>query len=188
MSARNIKILEAAGQLFARYGVSKTTMNDIARDAGVARQTLYNAYPSKDEVLRAVIRLDIEETHRAVVTAWDEAGGLGEKLDIFFNAGPLKWYDMVQSSPDMAELFDGLHKVAKVELDQAAALWTASFADALAKEGVSEARRDGLADFIYSTSGNAKYNAQDRTVVETRLAMLKASVLALTNGADQPAG
>jgi len=95
---------------------------------------------------------------------------------------------MVQSSPDMAELLDGLHKVAKVELDQAAALWPASFADALAKEGVWEARRDGLADFIYSTSGNAKYNAQDRTVVETRLAMLKASVLALTNGADQPAG
>jgi len=176
---RNIKILEAATQLFARYGVGKTTMNDIAREAGVARQTLYNTYPNKDEVLRAAIRLNIETTHRTVMDAWADASGLGEKLDIFFNAVPLTWYDKVQSSPEMAELLDGLHKVAKVEMDQATVLWTEAFVDALAQDGLDPAKRHGMADYIFSTAASAKHNAPDRATVETRLDMLKASVLAL---------
>ena len=175
MSERNANILNAAGALFARYGFGKTTMNEIAREAGVARQTLYNVYPGKDEVLRAVIRLSIEEMHDSVIAAWAEADGLGEKLDIFFEAGPLNWYDMARSSPGMAELFDGLHRVAKVEMTQATALWNAAFVDALKAEGVPEDKRAGLADFIYSASLNAKYNAADRAVLVRRLELLKDS-------------
>ena len=56
MTEKNSQILDAAQSVFARYGVSKTTMNDIAREAGIARQTLYNKYPGKSEVLRACVR------------------------------------------------------------------------------------------------------------------------------------
>jgi len=179
MSTRHSKIIEAAGQLFARYGVAKTTMNDIARDAGVARQTLYNAYSNKDEVLRAVVRLNMEQTHGAVTAAWKDARDFGEKIDIFNEAAPLAWYDMVQSSPEMADLVDGLHRVAKLELDQATLLWTSAFAAELKGEGVPEEECAGLADYIYSTSTNAKYNAENREVLVTRLRLLKASLLAL---------
>ncbi len=179
MNERNSKILDAAKALFSRYGPVKTTMNDIAREAGVARQTLYNAYPNKDEVLRAVLRQSVEEMHGQVLADWGRANGLAEKLDIYFEAGPLTWYDLAQSSPEMAELFDGLHKIAKLEMDQAAALWVQAFQEMLADEGVPEGQRLGLADYICSTSGNAKYNAKSRETVVTRLALLKSSVLAL---------
>ena len=59
MNSRTQNILEAAQIVFARYGVSKTTMSDIAREAGVARQTVYNAFATKNEVLREVVRLEI---------------------------------------------------------------------------------------------------------------------------------
>lgn len=179
MSDRNLRIIEAAGKLFSRYGVGKTTMNDIAKEAGVARQTLYNSYPGKEEVLRAVVRDNIDTTFAAVTRSWDSAESFGQKLDAFFEAGPLHWYDLVRSSPEMAELLDGLHIVAKHELEYAAKQWTAAFAEALTSEGVSSHKQQALADFIYATSINAKYNAPDRDAVVSRLNLLKASVEAL---------
>ena len=66
MSERKVQILRAAEIVFSRYGVSKTTMNDIAKTAGVARQTLYNEYPNKESVLRATLRFGAEKTMAAM--------------------------------------------------------------------------------------------------------------------------
>jgi AcrR family transcriptional regulator len=46
-------ILDAALELFAERGVS-TSMDAIARKAGVSRQTLYNRFPSKVDIGRAL--------------------------------------------------------------------------------------------------------------------------------------
>jgi AcrR family transcriptional regulator len=47
------RILEAARKRFRYYGVRKTTMQEIARDAGVAVGTLYLYFKDKDELLLA---------------------------------------------------------------------------------------------------------------------------------------
>ena len=57
MKNRDVKIIESALQVFMRYGIRRTTMNDIAAEAGLVRQTLYTAYSSKNEVLRATMTL-----------------------------------------------------------------------------------------------------------------------------------
>lgn len=44
-------ILDAAERLLARYGYAKMTMDDLAREVGVAKGTLYLHYPSKEEVV-----------------------------------------------------------------------------------------------------------------------------------------
>lgn len=48
-------ILDAAGILLGRFGFHKTTMDDLAREAGVARRTLYLHFRSKDEIFLARI-------------------------------------------------------------------------------------------------------------------------------------
>lgn len=45
------RILEAAEELFLHYGYDKTTMSDVAREAGIAKSTLYTRYPRKDKLL-----------------------------------------------------------------------------------------------------------------------------------------
>jgi len=183
MTDRDRKLIEAARLVFARYGVAKTTMADIAREAGVARQTLYNAYAGKDEVLRAAVRLSMAETDAAVTAAWRDCVGLDAHLEAFFRIGPLAWYDFAQTSPEAAEILEGLHKVAAEELQQAAQEWTARFEALLLAEVPTDhpiaARAAELADFIYAGSINAKYSAGSRSVLENRLEMLKRSVLAL---------
>jgi AcrR family transcriptional regulator len=47
------RILEAARKRFRHYGVRKTTMQEIAREAGVAVGTLYLYFKDKDELLLA---------------------------------------------------------------------------------------------------------------------------------------
>ena len=50
-----IKILDASRKLFARRGVSETSMGDIARAAQVARATVYNNFDDKQDILAGII-------------------------------------------------------------------------------------------------------------------------------------
>jgi len=48
-------ILDAAERLIGVLGYSKTTMDDVAREAGVAKRTIYVHFPSKEEVVLCTI-------------------------------------------------------------------------------------------------------------------------------------
>jgi AcrR family transcriptional regulator len=49
------QILSAAEQVILRYGVAKTTMDDIGKEAGVSRPTVYRYFGDRDALLRALI-------------------------------------------------------------------------------------------------------------------------------------
>jgi AcrR family transcriptional regulator len=53
------RILAAARSTYLKSGVENTGMGDIAEAAGIARSTLYRYFPTRDEVLVAVIRTDM---------------------------------------------------------------------------------------------------------------------------------
>ena len=53
-------ILRAAAELFIEKG-SKVSMAEVARRAGVSRQTLYNRYPTKTDMARDLAALRSEE-------------------------------------------------------------------------------------------------------------------------------
>lgn len=52
-AAKREAILNAAKQRLRRYGIKKTTMQEIAKDAGIAVGTLYLYFKNKDEILIA---------------------------------------------------------------------------------------------------------------------------------------
>lgn len=49
------QILAAAESVIARHGISKTTMDDIGRQAGVSRPTVYRYFGDRDNLLAALI-------------------------------------------------------------------------------------------------------------------------------------
>jgi AcrR family transcriptional regulator len=49
---RRMAILQASTGVFLRYGYRKTSMDDLARAAGISRQGLYLHFASKDELFR----------------------------------------------------------------------------------------------------------------------------------------
>ncbi|MEZ0326906.1 MAG: TetR/AcrR family transcriptional regulator [Fimbriimonas sp.] len=53
-------ILDATDRLMARYGFRKTTVEDVAREAAVARRTIYTYFASKEELGLASIARVVE--------------------------------------------------------------------------------------------------------------------------------
>ncbi len=53
--AARARLIEAALTCVARCGVSKTTLDDVAREAGVSRATLYRVFRGKRELFGAVV-------------------------------------------------------------------------------------------------------------------------------------
>jgi AcrR family transcriptional regulator len=53
--AAQTHFIDAAEACFERYGVTKTTMEDIAKMAGVSRPTVYRHFPDRDSLILAVI-------------------------------------------------------------------------------------------------------------------------------------
>ena len=47
-------VLAAATTLFRRYGYRRTSMEDIAKETGVSRPSLYSHFKNKDEVFRSL--------------------------------------------------------------------------------------------------------------------------------------
>ena len=53
--ARRARLLEGALATFARFGYRKTSMEEVARAAGISRQGLYLHFPTKDDLFRATV-------------------------------------------------------------------------------------------------------------------------------------
>lgn len=82
-----IKLLAAATQEFARRGYPRASIDDISQVAGFAKGTIYNYFPSKRELMLALIEAiaaqHLEYMTRQVQAVQDPA----EKLERFFTAG-----------------------------------------------------------------------------------------------------
>src|SRR6185437_2489660 len=73
-STPRVRIVDAALRCLARQGVAKTTADDIAREAGLSRATLYRAFPGgKDGVLHAVVETETARLFSELAVAMGEA-------------------------------------------------------------------------------------------------------------------
>jgi len=51
------RLVDAARRCFERFGFEKTTLSDVAAEAGVTRRTVYRYFDNTDELLRAAVAL-----------------------------------------------------------------------------------------------------------------------------------
>ncbi|MGE5422611.1 MAG: TetR/AcrR family transcriptional regulator [Ignavibacteriales bacterium] len=49
------KVLNVARELFDRYGFKKTTVDEIAADAGISKRTLYEMFDSKETIMSEIV-------------------------------------------------------------------------------------------------------------------------------------
>lgn len=58
-SERRERLLDAAARLFARWGFAKTSVDEIAREAGISKGAVYLEFPDKEGLLNAVVHREI---------------------------------------------------------------------------------------------------------------------------------
>ncbi|MVM39243.1 TetR family transcriptional regulator [Spirosoma sp. HMF3257] len=76
-------IIEAAKKLMQQYGLSKTTMEDIAKAAGKGKSTLYYHFKSKEEIFDEVIGQEMDSFFKEVKLAVDQETTLHTKLKTY---------------------------------------------------------------------------------------------------------
>jgi AcrR family transcriptional regulator len=80
-SSTRVRLVDAALRCLARQGSTKTTVDDIAKEAGFSRATLYRTFPGgKDDVLRAVVATEGARLFSALAVVMGEATDLEDVL------------------------------------------------------------------------------------------------------------
>ena len=101
-------ILDSAIGLFNRWGYAKTSVDEIARAAHIAKSTIYYYFPSKENLFIAAIEEKAEEFFNKLTTAIEAAEKFEDKLSCFlslpitclFQNMPLLANAMQQIPPD----------------------------------------------------------------------------------------
>jgi AcrR family transcriptional regulator len=75
------RILDATLRCIGRWGVAKTTLEDVARDAGCSRATVYRSVPGgKDGLLQAVVAHELDGFFAQLGGRLNRAGSLEDAL------------------------------------------------------------------------------------------------------------
>ena len=104
--ARKQSIVLAATEVFLRFGLARTTMNDLARAAGLTRPTLYLSFGDKQQVFDAVIDRMVSDKLSEIRAGMQRRKSLEAKLlfaCINWSSGS---YAMLKIYPGAVELFD----------------------------------------------------------------------------------
>jgi len=75
------RIVDATLRCIARWGLAKTTLDDVAREAGCGRATIYRTFAGgKTELLIAVLRREVARAEAAITEAVSGASDLESLL------------------------------------------------------------------------------------------------------------
>lgn len=130
-------ILTAAWETFATYGFRKTSMDDIARGAGMSRPALYRHYKNKEDIFRSLSQIYYDKAALNVETALAGRGSIRDILERAFLAHYDEVVETMMSSPHGDELLDtsfkacaDLAEVGEARIQRIYSAWLQAQADA----------------------------------------------------------
>lgn len=137
---RRLRILDAARHLILRHGLRATTMEAIAREARIAKPTLYGYFPDKDAVLATIVEVLCVD----IATAFDKAlAGEGDAVARIGAALAAKYRvvgKLLEGSPHAEELYSEHDRSTAVLFAAMEQKIEAKVTDALAQAGAARPR------------------------------------------------
>lgn len=107
MDEKNLEILHGASAIFMRYGVKSVTMDDVARELGVSKKTIYQYFKDKNHLVTEIIKAKTQEDKCACNSvredsenAIDEMFGISKKvIEKISSINPTVFYDLQKYHP-----------------------------------------------------------------------------------------
>ena len=81
--SNHYRILDAAKKKFEYYGFKKTTVDEIAEEAGISKRTIYETFNSKEEILSELVMAEALQSRRLVLSQLKEIEDPLKKLLLF---------------------------------------------------------------------------------------------------------
>jgi AcrR family transcriptional regulator len=77
------RIAEVASRRFFELGVSKVTIDEVAEELGMSKKTIYKYFSSKDDLLLAGVRLNMERIGKEVTGILNSSEPFEKKIALF---------------------------------------------------------------------------------------------------------
>jgi AcrR family transcriptional regulator len=131
------RLLDAAVEAFLRFGFKKTSMDDVARAAGVSRQALYLHFANKEALFEDGVRHVLRQALTAAIAALDDDDAdLESRLVAAFLALHAVHFAHNTSLEHMGELVAAMSPELAAELAQQQAQFVTHVARVLRAHGV----------------------------------------------------
>ena len=138
--ARKEGILDAAQTLVLKHGLRGTSMEAIARQAGVAKPTLYAYYPDKAAVFAALLERLIGTWRAEFLAALRGDGDVVQRIAAAITAKHKAAWRLLENSPHADELYEEHDRGWATQFTAFDAELGALIETELAAAGVSRAR------------------------------------------------
>ena len=86
------RVVDAALVVIGRFGLAKLTLEDVAKEAGCSRATLYRRFPGKGVLLEAVIAAESRRLRTSLNASLAEVATLEEALVAVAAFGEREWH------------------------------------------------------------------------------------------------
>src|SRR5580704_17663249 len=106
------RILDAAQSLFLRYGVKRTSLDDVVREAGIAKGTLYLYFDSKDALFAAIAERLCAEVLRNAQEEIASSSSITPRIVGCLDAYIGSMHRLTAESPHVAELTESKEALA----------------------------------------------------------------------------
>jgi AcrR family transcriptional regulator len=133
------RILETADRLFYLRGIRAVGVDSIAAEIGISKRTLYNHFPSKDELIAAYLRRRFNQPPASDKPPAEQILATFDSLERRFASKDFRGCPFVNAVAELGLADKAVKKIA-VAFKESRRLW---FRDLLARLGVADA--DGLA-------------------------------------------
>ena len=97
---RQLDLLEAATRVFARDGIAKAKMADIAAEAGMSVSSIYDYYPSKEDLAYEIPIRRLAQFYAEFLEQAPSLATMRERLHLFLSMAT----DYARRNPDWARL------------------------------------------------------------------------------------
>ena len=78
------QVLTFAKKRFERFGFNKTTVDEIAKDAGISKRTLYQEFENKEKILEELFMFEALSVRKAILNQINKITEPAEKLQTYF--------------------------------------------------------------------------------------------------------
>jgi AcrR family transcriptional regulator len=163
------RILDAARSLFLRNGLRGTSMEAIAREAGIAKPTLYAHFADKDAVFTAILEVLIADKMAAFEEALAGEGEVAERIGAALARKYQVLAAVLEASPHADELFSEHRRAARLFEESDAAVLGRMTAE-LSAAGVEDA--ENLARLLVDASFGVAQKAIARTTLDHDIRLL----------------
>ena len=106
------RILETADRLFYRDGIRAVGVDTVAAEIGISKRTLYNYYPSKDDLIAAYLRSRLDHLEITDAPPQEQILQFFDRLECSFAGKGFRGCPFVNAVAELAEVSHEANKLA----------------------------------------------------------------------------